>query len=475
MLGRGGSLSPNAHYAFTALVGHQWLQYDVQPWLRSCVECTESMVQQNHKPSQNHQRHLASSGALPPKNFKALGIYAFFFLFVYLQDYLYSIFNRELIELLSLSATQLGHLSSLSFYSTMLSLIPIGILYDLKSNRQLMIVAAVISLLSAVIFFFASSFGGFACNRLLCGIATSFAFVGGLRAISISGIKKTVVTTGIFFAIGNLSGAVASGPYLWLKLYSHWQVVLAFNCLVSLSILILMYKWLPCDRPVDDMRQLSFWHQLKKAYQNLMQASLNINNWLCGLFAGILCFPDTLFAGLWGIVYFTQKYNFSEIEAGLVISSFTIGIALGAPLLGVVADRTPHKRLVMMIACLCCVLLTWLLVHPLWTSLLSLILLCVTLGLFDCVEVIAFACIQSSPQKEQMGTSLGFVISLMSLLNAIIQPIFGARMDEKWSGTWLNGTRVYGVEALDHAVIMVPCAFFVAMMLAYFIKEEASK
>ena len=70
-------------------------------------------------------------------------------------------------------------------------------------------------------------------------------------------------------------------------------------------------------------------------------------NWLLTLYSGLAFSPIIVFAGLWGHPFLQQAYQLNSTEVASVITLAFAGLAVGSPLLGLVADHFMSKRNVM--------------------------------------------------------------------------------------------------------------------------------
>lgn len=391
-----------------------------------------------------------------------------------LQDFLYSAFNAELIQALQVSALEFSGLSSIYLYTLALSLIPVGILYDRKPIKQLLVLAASLSLIAALIFWGSSNFWLHVLNRILCGLANAFAFIGGLRVIIACNTKRATFATGLLFAIGNLGGIIASWPYLHLKECSHWRIVLLVNIVLGLIVLFLCLNLLKNLPNNNHSIPTTFMQALKDIFAKLKTCSSNYNNWLCGLYAGIFYLPDTLFACLWGITYLTEKYAFTETQAGSVISSFVIGIAIGGPLLGWFADQGLPKRTLMILGGATCLMLILSIFSVPNLSLTGLMILFTCLGIAACSEILAFTSIKNYCSEEHIATSFALVTLIMNLLNATARPLYGWLLERNWDGMLENNLPIYSTVNMEQAFMILPIGFICSIMIAFFIKGHSS-
>ena len=93
---------------------------------------------------------------------------------------------------------------------------------------------------------------------------------------------------------------------------------------------------------------------------------------LCGLIAGFLFIPTTIFDMIWGVRYLQEAHGFNYASAVMRSATVPFGWIIGCPLLGFISDRIGRRKpviiggAVVLLACL-----AWILFGPPGVSSLS--------------------------------------------------------------------------------------------------------
>lgn len=193
--------------------------------------------------------------------------------------------------------------------------------------------------------------------------------------------------------------------------------------------------------------------------------------WFASLYAGLMFVPTTGFGQLWGVPYFSERYDIGKDVSGLLVSMIFFGWALGGPLFGWVSDRIGRRKIPMGIAAVAtlCVMLA-ILFLPVSINVMRILMF--LLGAFSSGFILAFSVVREINAPLLTGTAIGFINTLNNASGALAQPIVGKVLDYLWDGSLrADGSPLYSLASYNQALMFLPVCLLVALILVPIIKE----
>ena len=259
-----------------------------------------------------------------------------------------AVIASELMRDLSLTAEDLGFLSSIFFYAFALIQIPMGVAMDNFGAKRLILILSSVGVVGAIIFAVAQSFPVALVGRALIGIGMACALMGPYKLISLWFPPHAFGTiSGIILSIGTLGGIVATAPLAFAVNWIGWRGSFLLIALIHLGITIWIYGAVK-DSPVayqsediSDEKNRSW----IKASLNGVESVLRLPSfWLIALAAFVRYGTYISIAGLWAGPYLEYVYTIPLIERGKILMLFPVGFLLGGPILGFLSDRVFRSR-----------------------------------------------------------------------------------------------------------------------------------
>ena len=180
----------------------------------------------------------------------------------------------------------------------------------------------------------------------------------------------------------------------------------------------LLFLLIPRERGAapSDSKTKSVTHAFKVVFKNPQSI-------LCGLIAGLLFIPTTIFDMIWGVRYLQEARGFDYAFAVMLSASVPFGWIIGCPLLGFISDRLGRRKpviiggAVVLLACLAWILFGRANVFPPFTiGLLT--------GIASGAAMLPYTVIKEANPPQLGGTATGVV----NFLELHLQCLAGARL-----------------------------------------------
>jgi sugar phosphate permease len=163
---------------------------------------------------------------------------------------------------------------------------------------------------------------------------------------------------------------------------------------------------------------------LESAAKALKIVFRNPQSILCGLIAGLLFIPTTIFDMVWGVRYLQEAHGMDYASAVMRSALVPFGWIIGCPLLGFISDKFGRRKPVIiggafiLLLCLGWILFGRLGVLPRYTvGLLA--------GVASGAAMLPYTVIKEANPPEYGGTATGVMNFLNFTFSALLGPVFG--------------------------------------------------
>ncbi len=410
------------------------------------------------------------------------GLGALFYLVGFFQRVAPGVMTQELMSDFNISASGLGHLSALYFYSYVAMQIPTGILADTLGPRKLLTAGCIAAGMGTLLFALSPGFIGAGLGRLLIGGSVAVAFVGLLKLSSSWFPRKFYAfVAGNALSIG-LIGAITAGPPLrYLMDAFSWRSVIFVTGIMTLFLGVLIWvvvrDW-PQEKgyqgftdTIPQIEALSF----NRIWKNLFHVLKYRNTILLFIIPGGIVGCTLTFSGLWGVPYLTSHHGLNPSQAATLASCLLIGWAMGGPVFGWLSDRMGKRKPLYLLGAIISAA-GWGLV--LYMENISLYPLAVTLwmiGFFSGCMIVSFAFVMESVPSSLSGTVSGLTNMGVMMGPMLLQPIVGKILDANWTGGLDQGVRTYSLEAYQYGFIPMMGWVVLSVILLFFTRETHCK
>ena len=372
-----------------------------------------------------------------------------------------SVMVPQLTEAFGLSALGMASLIGLFYYGYSPFSLVAGAAMDRLGPKKVLPAAAAVVGIGALLFGSgnreAASLG-----RLLQGAGGVFALVGAVyiatKNFPVSRAATLIGATQMFGMAGGSAGQFAVGPLIGRGM--SWKAFWIGMGVVGLAIGVLLFFLLPNEPeakpPVGS---------LKATTEAFFVVFKNPQSILCGLIAGFLFIPTTIFDMIWGVRYLQEAHGFSYAAAVIRSATVPLGWIIGCPLLGFISDRIGRRKPVIIGgAVVLLASLAWILFGP--TNVFPPYLLGLVAGLASGAAMLPYTVIKEANQPQYGGTATGVINFLNFTFSALLGPVFGWLLQHASGGAEQR-------ELAHYQATFQPLLFGVgaAIVLSFLLKE----
>ena len=299
-------------------------------------------------------------------------------------------------------------------------------------------------------------------GRLLQGAGGVFALVGAayiaMTYFPASRAATLIGATQMFGMAGGSAGQFLVGPMIGAGV--SWQVFWIGMGIAGLLISVVLFFLLPPAKPVE---RRDDW--VKSAGRAMAVVFRNPQSILCGMIAGLLFIPTTIFDMIWGVRYMQEARGFDYASAVLRSAMVPFGWIIGCPLLGMLSDRLGRRKPVIVSgACLLLACLAWILYGP--ANVFPPYVLGLVAGLASGAAMLPYTVIKEANPPEMSGTATGVVNFLNFTFSALLGPVFGRLLT-----TVSGGASTMSLEHYQTAFEPLLYGVAAAIVLTLFLKE----
>lgn len=401
------------------------------------------------------------------------GLATLFYFFDNLLNVSPSAMKSELMQEFSCSGAALGALSSCYLWSYGLMQIPVGILIDKYGPRRLLTIASISCALGSFVFGWSVTLEMAMLGRLLIGFGASFAVVGCTKIASIwFSSSRFAFFVGLMVTIGMLGAAFGLSTVNWFVTQLGWRQSMYLAAVVGIGIAGLLW-FLVRDSSNENEKAKESANREINITRDILEVVKCPQAWVASIYAGLMFVPTLAFGALWGVPFLIEAHNYTNMEAGSIVSLIFIGWACGGPLYGWFSDHIGKRNIPMYFANIATLTVTLMIIYMTNISITVMGVLMFLLGFFSSGFIIAFAVMKEKNRPELSGTAVGFINTLNTFGGAFFQYIIGKVLDSVSSGTVDadTGVIVYSLHEYQEALMALPVCLIASLVFLFFLKE----
>ncbi|MDR1456560.1 MAG: MFS transporter [Puniceicoccales bacterium] len=403
---------------------------------------------------------------------------AIFYLYEYFVRVIPSVMGTDLQQAFNANAATIGFACGLYYIVYGPLQLVVGPFYDRFGARKLLMGSIILILMGC--FLAACPFPNiylFCAGRLLMGVGSAFAFIGTIYVATVwFPSTKLAFLSGVTTALGMLGALLAQAPIARTVRLINWRNTWLLAGLLGFGCLFLAFRRLPPPPEWEMRRHAAHFNSKRNAFSQFIAGFLlvarNPQTWIIGVIACALFMPLVVFADFWGIQYIELIADATKSQASLANGMLYLGWLLGSPILGAISDHLSNRRNFLSYSCMFSTLLLLLLLLPAHLSLISVGGILFLLGIASSPEVICFiANVELNPPFLK-ATSVAMVNTIVMLFGGLMQPLCGLLIDFR-SKIIPSISGGYVVEHYRFALLILPIATSVGLVLSFFMKEPA--
>jgi len=391
---------------------------------------------------------------------------AVFYFYQYSMRSAPAVMVPELSSAFGLSAVGVASLVGLFYYGYAPFSLVAGVAMDQLGPRKVVPLGAASVAIGAILFSTGDPMLG-SVGRFMQGAGGVFALIGAVYLVTtfmpVSRAATLVGVTQMFGMAGGSAGQFVVGPLVASGL--PWDRFWLVMGVIGIPIAILLFVLIPRREPAQEGAT----HPgLGPAFRAMGAVFANPQSILCGLIAGLLFIPTTIFDMVWGVRFLQEAHDLPYSAAVLRSAAVPFGWIIGCPLLGWATDRIGRRKPVIIGASLVLLgTLALILFAP--PGIFPPFSLALVAGIASGAAMIPYTIIKEANRPEHSGTATGVINFLNFSMTALCGPIFARSLMAASGG----GAR--GVEHYQSTFTPLLYGVALAVVLTLLLRETGPK
>ncbi len=384
-----------------------------------------------------------------------------FYFYQYAMRSAPAVMMPQLSEAFGLSALGVAAIVGLFYYGYSPFSLVAGAAMDRLGPRKLVPFAAVAVGLGALLFATGNT-NVASVGRFMQGAGGVFALIGAVyiatKNFPASQAATLIGATQMFGMAGGSAGQFIVGPLIGSGV--RWSTFWLGMGIAGLVIGAILYFLTPSEAPSADSGG-----GFKSILQAFGTVFKNPQSILCGLIAGLLFIPTTIFDMVWGVRYLQEAHGLDYADAVMRSATVPFGWIIGCPLLGFISDRIGRRKPVIMGgAFVLLFLMAWALYGK--PDVVPPYVIGILMGMASGAAMLPYTVIKEANPPQYGGTATGVINFINFTFSALLGPVFGWRFMNA-SGGAANPT------LRDYQTTFSPLLLgvFIALILAWILKE----
>jgi MFS family permease len=347
-------------------------------------------------------------------------ITAVYYFYQYILRSAPSVMMPQLADAFGLTALGVASMAGLFYWAYSPFSLVAGVAMDRIGPRRVIPIGAAAVGVGALLFGSGNSEAA-TIGRLLQGAGGVFALIGAAYIATTNFPASRAATligaTQMFGMAGGSAGQFLVGPAIASGV--PWSTFWIAMGIAGLAISALLFLFLPKPQPRPPSAD-----GLKGTVRDMKTVFLNPQSILCGIIAGLIFIPTTIFDMVWGVRYLQDARGFDYGTAVMRSAMVPFGWIIGCPLLGFLSDRIGRRKPVIVAgAAVLFACLAWILYGP--ADVLPPYVLALIAGVASGAAMLPYTVIKEANPPTVSGTATGVVNFINFTFSALLGPVFG--------------------------------------------------
>jgi len=389
---------------------------------------------------------------------------AVYYFFQYALRSAPAVMMPQLSDAFGLSVLGVASIVGLFYYGYSPFSLVAGAAMDRLGPQRLLPLAAIVVGLGALLF--ATGQNQLAgVGRFMQGAGGVFALVGAIyiatKNFPASKAATLIGATQMFGMAGGAAGQFIVGPMIGagISWKTFWVGMGVLGLLIGVTLFFLI--------PREAAPQSGPW--LRSTVRAFTTVFKNPQSILCGLIAGLLFIPTTIFDMVWGVRFLQEAHGMDYGTAVMRSATVPFGWIIGCPLLGLISDRLGYRKPVIIaggVVLFNCI--AWILFGP--TNVFPAYMLGLVAGIASGAAMLPYTIIKEVNPPQFGGTATGVVNFINFTFSALLGPVFGWKLQQV-SG----GASQLELPHFQRAFQPMLVGVLIAIVLTLFLKETGAK
>ncbi len=410
-------------------------------------------------------------------NKKAWSIWFVATLFVALQLFisiLFGISTKELSSTLSISEASVGNIAAVFALSYACMQIPAGFILDRVSIKYTLFTAALLTVIGLFILGTTHSVFFAYLAALLMGVATSFTFVAAALLIGrwFSPNRFSIVL-GACSGTNGLLAALAVYPVLLISpaVHANYIIITAVLGIIITVLILLVIRDYPKGSILSDTD-----HKPVSIFTEIYKSVCNFQILLASVITALGFGAMISFMTFWNIQY-QKLYGLDLVTISLLNIIALVGVAVGAPTLGMLSEKIGRRKPVGMGICICLFLALSVLLQPIKLPLPAVFATMFCVGFFANNVAIGFALVKENSEPQFIGTAISVANTILFLGVSLFNFLPGGISNylHSFKHISLHSYITKDISYMSLSFYIYPLAAIITFILFFFVKETNCK